>query len=138
MPSDQIVNLSLDPDSATVASAIKEGLRAYNRATRPDPDAAPVILAVTADDGHTIAGLVGHTGWGWLEIEILWVDELLRGQGFGRRLMDDAERIARERGCTGMHLDTPGLQTPGFYKMLGFETFGVLENYPDVFFRKFL
>ncbi len=129
MSKKEVEDLHDAPDADEVAAAVKEGLRSYNRSMRPDPSAAPV----------TLAGLVGHTGWGWLEIETLWVDESRRGAGLGRVLIARAEQIARVRGCHSAHLDTLGFQAPGFYEQLGYEAFGVLERYPDVdhiFYRK--
>ena len=96
MSKKEVEDLHDAPDADEVAAAVKEGLRSYNRSMRPDPSAAPV----------TLAGLVGHTGWGWLEIETLWVDESRRGAGLGRVLIARAEQIARERGCHSAHLDT--------------------------------
>ena len=106
MSKKEVEDLHDAPDADEVAAAVKEGLRSYNRSMRPDPSAAPVTLAVRGSDGEAVAGLVGHTGWGWLEIETLWVDESRRGAGLGRVLIARAEQIARERGCHSAHLDT--------------------------------
>ncbi len=117
--------------NASVIRSINEGLTAYNLAARPDPDAAPMTLCVSVD-GEVRAGLLGRSAWRWLRIDTLWVDEMLRGRGIGRALLDRAESIARERRCLGMHLDTMGFQAPGFYDKLGFERFGEIDDYPDV------
>lgn len=58
----------------------------------------------------------------------MYVDESLRGLGYGRRLMDEAERMARDKQCDFIKLDTLGFQALDFYTKLGFEVYGVIEN----------
>ncbi len=93
-------------------------------------------LALRDVDGRLLAGLAGLTSWGWLFIEAAWVDASLRGQGVGRRLMARAEAHARARGCHSAWLDT--FQAEGFYQALGYERFGLLEDYPPGQRRAFL
>jgi len=84
------------------------------------------------DDRHKIrGGLVGLTRWNWLLIETLWVDESLRHQGFGKRLMMLAEQEAKQRGCTEAILDTLSLQAKRFYEKLGYEMFAQIDDYPS-------
>lgn len=95
-------------------------------------------LALRDAQGRLLAGVAGLMGWGWLFIEAAWVDEALRGQGTGRRMMARAEAHARAQGCHAAWLDT--FQAEGFYRTLGYEPFGMLEDYPAgqrrVFMRK--
>ena len=84
------------------------------------------------DDRQKIrAGLVGLTRWNWLLIETLWVDESLRKQGFGSRMMTLAEQEAKRRGCTEAILDTFSFQAKGFYEKLGYEIFAQVDDYPS-------
>lgn len=126
-----------------IREAVSAGLGSYNASQRPDPSAAPVVLAVSSASGELIGGLVGRTAYGWLRVDWIWVLEAARGVGIGARLLSRAEDIARERGCHGVHLDTFGFQAPGFYERLGYEAFGELPHYPNeedthVFFKKSL
>jgi aminoglycoside 6'-N-acetyltransferase I len=57
-------------------------------------------------------------------IMTLVVDELARGKGVGKLLVDHAARIAAEQGCATLEL-TSGLQRKeahAFYHAIGFET----------------
>jgi GNAT superfamily N-acetyltransferase len=68
----------------------------------------------------------------------MWVREDLRGQGFGRQLLEKAETEARQRGAKRAYLDTFSFQAPAFYKKLGYEEFGRLEDFPAGHTRYFL
>ena len=139
-------------ENAEVIRTISDELTAYNIAQRPDPAAAPMTLVVRGDvDGDSgsgesgekrvIAGLIGRTAWQWLRVDELWVAQAYRHHGLGEQLLSRAESIARARGCRGVHLDTFEFQAPNFYRKLGYEIFGVLEQYPDTphyYFKKML
>ena len=62
----------------------------------------------------------------------------VRGRGYGRRLMETAEGIARTRNCVGAWVDTYTFQSPGFYERLGYRIFGTLPSYPEAEQRIFL
>ncbi|GAP97403.1 putative N-acetylmannosamine-6-phosphate 2-epimerase [Leptolyngbya sp. NIES-2104] len=91
----------------------------------------PLEIFLLDDRQKIRAGLVGLTRWNWLLIETLWVEESLRHQGFGKRLMHLAEQEAKQRGCTEAILDTFSFQAKGFYEKLGYEMFAQVDDYPS-------
>jgi ribosomal protein S18 acetylase RimI-like enzyme len=98
---------------------------------RVEPEGWEALAVLLRDEeGELRGGLNGYTHWGWLYIRHLWVDEDLRGQGFGRKLMRTAEEAAVARSCRAAHLDTHSFQSRGFYERLGYRVFGTLEDYP--------
>lgn len=109
---------------------VRAGLSTYNRLHGPDDTFEPLTLFVRDAHGAVVGGLLGGTIWHWLYVDILWLDDALRGQGYGRRLLTEAERIALERGCVGAHLDTMSFQALAFYERHGYTVYGVLENFP--------
>jgi len=84
-----------------------------------------------------VAGLNGRTSWGWLFVKLVWVREDFRGEGFGKKLMLEAEGEARRRGCRGVWLDTFSFQSPEFYQKLGYSVFATLEDFPQGHRRHF-
>ena len=125
-----------DPSDAD-RLALVTALRAYNDTQAPPLDQQPVAILIR-QDGVTTGGLSGRTGYGWLFVEYLVVPDALRGTGVGSRLMRTAEQIARDRGCSGIWLDTFSFQARGFYEKLGFAVFGTIDDYPPGHQRFFL
>ena len=116
-----------DPTPETV-EAIDRSLTAFNLSRIEAPDLTPFALVVRNEQGEIIAGLKATSFFDWLAIELLWVDESLRGQGYGSALLARAEAIGRERGCVLAFLTTLSFQAPDFYAEHGYTEFGTLEN----------
>ena len=120
-------------DEATIV----RGLLAFNEAWLGPANDQPVRL-VARDDQGVAGGLLGHTRWKWLYVAKLWVDERARSRGIGTQLLQAAENIGRERGCTDVYLDTFEYQARPFYEKLGYELFGTLDGYPPGYRQFFL
>ena len=79
----------------------------------------------------------------WLDIDsiyidILWVEEKLRGQGYGTRLLLAAEEEGKKNGCGFCTLDTFGFQAEEFYLKNGYEHLGEIKNYIRHYSRIYL
>ena len=109
--------------------AFNDAASEHHRDIRP---AGPKPLAILMRDseGRLVGGLIARTYWGWLEIDDLYLDEALRGRGYGRELLRMAEKKARERGCTRVMLRTFSFQAQGFYEKEGYRVVGELGDYP--------
>ena len=132
------IALKLNPDKADI-DAITVPLVAFNKA-RSGRDAGwqPFALHLSDDAGAAVGGLSGWTVFDWMFIELFVVPESLRGQGYGRALMERAEAFARERNCLGIWLDTFSFQARPFYEKLGFTVFGTIDDHPVGGHRYFL
>lgn len=129
-----------EPQAETRA-AILDGLIAYNAEKTENRFGSPRTIALALKDpstGASVGGLTARVSYSRMFVELLFIPENLRGQGSGEKLMAEAERVAREFGCTGIWLDTFSFQAPGFYKRLGYTEFGTLSDYPPGFTRHFL
>ncbi|MDB5370114.1 MAG: putative acetyltransferase [Roseomonas sp.] len=113
------------------AQAVGDGLSAHRTAALGFPvTSQPICLVHRDETGRILAGLVGEVVLTWFAIEKFWVDESLRGQGLGSRMLAEAEAAARERGAVGVHLHTNSFQAPAFYRRHGFTEMACLEGRP--------
>src|SRR5579863_1771937 len=122
------LHLTFEPDpSVETRRTLSGAINAFHSQTVPF-SVERFALLLRDDAGVVAAGLSGMLSWGWLFVEALWVGDELRGRGIGRALMAGAEDFARAKDCHWAWLDT--FQARGFYARLGYESFGVLEDYP--------
>jgi GNAT superfamily N-acetyltransferase len=121
--------LDLAPRAEDVQQ-VQAGLIAYNVAAIGPASLTRIALYVRDADGTIRAGLVGFCAWQWLSIELLWVDESLRGQGYGSALLAEAEAAGRKAGCIAARLDTYEFQARPFYERYGYVVYGELDGYP--------
>lgn len=113
------------------AEFVQARLREYNISKVGDDDHHRTLAIFLRDaEGPILGGLLGDTYWGWLYISILWIDERMRNQRYGEKLLSAAEQVAIQRGCTHAHLETMSFQALPFYIKQGYTVFGVLENLP--------
>jgi GNAT superfamily N-acetyltransferase len=135
------ITIDLAPKPEDIAR-VRAGLMAFNEAAVGKALVQPLALYVRDARGGIMGGLVGYLAWQWLYIDLLWVDESLRGQGYGAALLAEAERAARAAGCIAARLDTYEFQARPFYERHGYFVYGVLEGYPagtrQYFLRKTL
>ncbi|MGY4313525.1 bifunctional helix-turn-helix transcriptional regulator/GNAT family N-acetyltransferase [Bradyrhizobium sp. JR3.5] len=130
---------------AELARRFKQG---FDVKLSRDPDAKDMVrprgsFIVAMSDGLPI-GCVGLKGSSseFAEIKRLWVAPSARGLGLGRRLMDAAEKAARELGIAVLRLDTnSALAEAGqLYRRTGWTEIPRFNDdpYPDLFFEKCL
>jgi ribosomal protein S18 acetylase RimI-like enzyme len=79
------------------------------------------LVAVDGDRlvGSVMAGYDGHRGW------LYYLASSRRGEGIGRALVAEAERLLQGRGCPKVQLMVRPENTAarGFYDALGYESF---------------
>jgi len=92
-------------------------------------DGAPLaFLAEVA--GELVGAAAGYTWGGICELRQVWVHEDHRGRGLGARLIGEAVREARLRGCVDIFLTTYDFQAPGFYANQGFRAVAEVRDKP--------
>jgi len=116
--------------TADEANYVRNKLIEFNSKQVPNGVYEEVHLCVKDEKDHIIAGLNSVICWNWMEIDILWVDDEHRGSGHGKRLLEEAEEIARSKQCTFIKLNTFSFQAPEFYKKYGYKEMAVIENAP--------
>ena len=124
------LTIVFDEKGGADAQLVRERLDIYNVGATGVSAYYPVHFFVKSGLGETRGGVLGGIWGGWLHVSFLWMDESVRGQHWGTRLMDHAEAYARERGCHSATLDTHSFQARPFYEARGYEVFGTLDDYP--------
>ena len=110
------------------AQAVEQGLRAHNARFFGPRDHRPLSFVLRDADGTVRGGLIAETSRGWLSVDTLWIDEALRGKGWGGRLLDMAEQEAVARGCRRALLDAwDGIAAP-FYLHRGYHEVGRIRG----------
>ncbi|NBD22340.1 GNAT family N-acetyltransferase [Paenibacillus sp. T1] len=119
--------------SREVSTYIRNRLIAFNSSRLPEALGSryeEIDLVQRDADGRIVGGILSVYCWNWIEVDILWVDDACRGQGYGSALLAAVERAAEERGCTFVKLNTFSFQAPAFYKKHGYEELAVIDNAP--------
>ena len=119
-----------DSPSSDDLRVLREGLGGYDVAQGAPADWQALAIFLRDEHGRVVGGLYGDTCWGWLHVSSLWMEERLRGQGHGSRLLAEAERRARRRGCHHAYLDTFDFQALPFYQKQGYTVFAEQKDMP--------
>lgn len=90
-------------------------------------DALPLDISLDDVEGDVVAGVSAVTVRGVLAVDLLWVDEPLRGQGIGRRLLQMAEEDARARFCTQSRVAVTAASV-AFFTAAGYTITGVMQQ----------
>ncbi len=109
---------------------IGRSLMQYNRQQAGEEHPARICFVVKDPQGTIVGGIMAEAFYEWLNIELLWIREDLRGLDYGTRLMDLAEEEGRKNGAKHAFLDTFSFQAPEFYKRRGYTLFGELADFP--------
>jgi GNAT superfamily N-acetyltransferase len=114
------------------------GISEFNKQQAGEDNSQNLCFVLKSEGGDEVGGVIGATYWDWLYVDLMWIKEDLRRQGYGHRLLTMAEDEARKRGAKKAYLDTFSFQAPEFYKKHGYEVFGELSDFPAGHRRFFL
>jgi len=102
-----------------------------------EPKIEQVHYVLRKDTNEIVGGVIGIVYMECLTINLLWVSEELRGLGYGKKLLNKVEGMAKSRECRMILLDTFSFQAPDFYKNNGFNIYSTLENCPIQKFKRY-
>lgn len=124
------VTIVFDPYAGPARRNIVDNVVSFhNIAVTGRPEWFPVAFFLKDERGELLGGVLGNIWAGGIHIGALAVTMAMRGRGFGKQLMEQAELYAVEHGCTMAFLETFSFQARPFYEKLGYRVFGMLE-YP--------
>ncbi|PQZ59646.1 MULTISPECIES: N-acetyltransferase [Bacillus] len=87
-----------------------------------------IHLFLKDENSKIRGGILGEVCWNWLEIHSFIIDEDIRALGYGTKLLLEVEKIALERNCDFIKVDTLSFQALDFYKKYGYKEYGILDN----------
>ena len=83
------------------------------------------------DESDDIFGaIIGRVKLNWAHIDILWIDEELRNNGYSSALLAKAIDFAKEKNCIGIRTETFDKNAKEFYEYLGFKVVGEIKDFP--------
>ena len=128
------------PPNAEVSGHINQQFHQHNVNRTGDPNYEALSVVLRDEQEAVIGGLIGCLYYGWLHVEVLWVEAALRGNGYGGQLLAQAETRAVAQGCIGSTLETSSPDARRFYERHRYEVFATLDDYPPghqkLFMRK--
>jgi GNAT superfamily N-acetyltransferase len=126
------VVLSVGNRDAELNARLSDGLDEVNLPATGTTaaDQGTLSVKVVDDRGELIGGLAAWTWGGLLGIEMLWVREGSRGDGWGARILHAAEEEARRRGCDRACVSSFTFQAPAFYQRYGYVETGRTLGFP--------
>lgn len=131
------ISVEDDPDGADV-QALAVGLTQHALPIVGYPGFKPIAVFARDPDANVVGGIAAMVNWQWLNVNLVWVREDLRGTGLGHELLERIEDVGRRHGCTDAHLDTFSYQARPFYERHGYELFATLDDYPQGHKRYYL
>ncbi|MTI69273.1 MAG: GNAT family N-acetyltransferase [Firmicutes bacterium] len=108
---------------------LQKSFRAYNK-KYVNTDVKSLKVFALDENNNVIGGVNGILVWGWLNIDKHWVDKRYRGKGLGKKLLFKIQNEALKKYITKASLQTIVKDTVPFYKKLGYEIDGILEDRP--------
>lgn len=104
---------------------LRNHLRAFNETFIGPYEAHHLLVTAQAPGSQVmIGGIHGWGQFGWLYINLVWVDQPWQRQGIGSRLLSGIESTAKSMGINRARLATSDFQSGiHLYKKQGYETF---------------
>jgi len=96
-----------------------------------DEPGIEINLVLRDSQGGVQGGVIASTVCKVMHLEVLWVAEQYRRQGYGSQLVLGAEQIGLENGCNTCQTWTFSFQGPNFYPTIGYAHLGVYDGYPN-------
>ncbi|HGY1009650.1 TPA: GNAT family N-acetyltransferase [Aeromonas salmonicida] len=118
--------------------ALRIGLSGYNTDKAGTHPRERIASFIKDEQGKVLGGIVADIKWGWLHVDWLWIDEGIRKDGWGARLLATMEQYASDKGITKAHMETTSFQALPFYQKQGYTVFGELPDMPPGHITYFL
>lgn len=109
---------------------LKQGLDGYNELFTGEVHSETIASFVRDEQDSVVGGILGEINWDWMYIKGLWIDEKIRNDNWGSRLLQNLEKYAKSKDVFGIRLETTTFQALDFYLKNGYSVFAELPNMP--------
>ena len=87
-------------------------------------------FVIRDEAGRTIGAAAGYSWAGTSELKQMWVDEVYRGRGYARELLNAFVAEAANRGVRRIWVASYDFQAPGMYEKAGFKRVAEFAGWP--------
>src|SRR5262249_13842955 len=122
---------SRDDLSPNEIDAIEARIYEHNSRATGRHDGRSLGFVIRNKAGQMIGVAAGYTWFDSSELKYLWVDEVHRGQGYARALLDAFVAEACSRAVHRIWVSSYDFQAPGLYEKAGFRRIAEFENWPE-------
>jgi len=123
----EIVNSEPNPEDRQI---MVDGMLAYHKSKGHPRKTEFYSILLRGIDRKVVGTIVVSFLWNGMHINSLWIDDLIRNQGWGSKLLKMAEEEGMKRGCALAYTDTYSWQAPLFYEKMGYALYGKLDDFP--------
>lgn len=88
-----------------------------------------INLFLRDNEGKVCGGILSIKFLNCLRIHLYWIDEEYRSLGYGKKLLSEVDKIAKEKGCDLIYFNTYSFKNPEFYKKHDYRLIGIEDNY---------
>jgi ribosomal protein S18 acetylase RimI-like enzyme len=107
-----------------------KGMLAHHAVNGHERKVSTYSIVLKNNEDVVLGMIIATFLYNGMEISTLWVDETVRKQGLGKKLMNLIEAEGIKRGSAIAYTNTFPWQAPGFYEKLGYTLYGKLEGVP--------
>ena len=133
------IQYTAEPDQ-TLTKKLINGLAEHAKQQKDLIPGESFAFSLNDENTNITGGCTGAIFYGCLYIDLLWIEESVRGHGYGTKIMKAAEDLGKEKSCLFSTVNTMSFEALGFYQKLGyhveFERSGYLKNSTFYFLRK--
>ncbi len=134
-----MLNIVIDHAPAKADNdTVMESLIAFNEQVMGEPRDKDFSVFLKDNAGSIFGGVQAHFDRESVYIEVLWVAEGFKRQGYGRKLLNATEQEAVKNGCIYSIVDTLDFQAEEFYLKNGYSCMGKIKKYWGIHSRIFL
>lgn len=109
---------------------IEDRIYEYNQSVTGKCDARGLAFLIRDEADRIVAACAGYSWADSSELKLMWVDQGLRGRGYGRDLLNAYLAEATNRGVKQVWVASYDFQAPEFYERAGFKREAEFRDWP--------